>query len=61
MTGNSSSAVKQQRHVSRDGLDLFPTPPWAVRGFIKHMLPEIEGAKVWEPAAGKERMASNRA
>ena len=56
MTGNSSSAVKQQRHVSRDGLDLFPTPPWAVRGFIKHMLPEIEGAKVWEPAAGKGHM-----
>ena len=56
MSGNTSSAVMQRRHVSRDGLDLFPTPPWAVRGFIHHMLPKIIGKKVWEPAAGKGHM-----
>ena len=56
MAGNKSSAVMQQRHVSRDGLDLFPTPPWATRGFIDHMLPEIRGRKVWEPAAGRGHM-----
>lgn len=51
--GNTSSAVRQQRHVDRSGLDLFPTPPWALRGFLHYFLPDIAGKKVWEPAAGK--------
>ena len=29
MTGNLSSAVRQQRHEPPDSLDDFPTPPWA--------------------------------
>ena len=50
---NTSSAVMQQRHVDRSGLDLFPTPPWAGRGFLHYMVPDISGKKVWDPAAGK--------
>jgi len=38
MTQNISSAVMQQRIEPHDSLDDFPTPPWATRAVIKHIL-----------------------
>lgn len=39
MTGqNTSSAVMQQRIEAHDSLDDFPTPPWATRALIRHVL-----------------------
>ena len=62
--GNTSSAVMQQRNKPRnDGLDDFPTPPWATRALIEHVLGAdvgVEGLKtesVWEPACNRGYMA----
>jgi hypothetical protein len=38
MTQNTSSAVMQQRKEARDSLDDFPTPPWATRALLRHVL-----------------------
>lgn len=38
MTQNTSSAVMQQRTEAHDSLDDFPTPPWATRALIEHVL-----------------------
>lgn len=40
-------------------LSLFPTPPWATRALIKHVLPpdELRGTHIWEPAAGLGHMS----
>lgn len=35
---NTSSAVMQQRSEAHDSLDDFPTPPWATRALIEHVL-----------------------
>ncbi len=37
MTQNTSTAVMNRRIEAPDSLDLFPTPPWAVRAFCEHM------------------------
>lgn len=41
-------------------LDFFPTPPWATRAFIRHMLQPLAGdlsrASAWDPAAGEGHM-----
>ena len=37
-------------------LDYFPTPPWATRALLEFLAP-LDGATVWEPAAGKRHMA----
>jgi hypothetical protein len=63
--GNTSSAVMQQRNKPRnDGLDDFPTPPWATRALIEHVLaPPVTGLDyfkdltVWEPACNRGFMA----
>lgn len=63
--GNTSSAVMQQRNKPRnDGLDDFPTPPWATRALIEHVLkPPTSGLHyfkdltVWEPACNRGYMA----
>jgi hypothetical protein len=63
--GNTSSAVMQQRNKPRnDGLDDFPTPPWATRALIEHVLaPPVTGLdyfkdlSVWEPACNRGYMA----
>lgn len=43
------------------GRDLYPTPPWATRALLAHVLPTIGvdtlGATVWEPCAGLGHMA----
>lgn len=62
--GNTSSAVMQQRNKPRnDGLDDFPTPPWATRALVEHVLGAdigVQGLKsesVWEPACNRGYMA----
>lgn len=41
-----------------DSLDYFPTPPWATRALVAHVLPHraLAGATVWEPACGQGHM-----
>lgn len=51
-------AVMAQRQTSTEGLDFFPTPPWATRA----LMPVIGYGKrtlgtCWEPAAGGGHMA----
>ncbi len=40
-------------------LNYFPTPPWATRALLEHVIPDAGGddSMVWEPAAGQGHMA----
>lgn len=38
MSQNTSSAVMQQRREPADSLDFFPTPPWATRALVEHVI-----------------------
>jgi hypothetical protein len=38
MKQNTSHAVMAQRAEAKDSLDNFPTPPWATRALIEHVL-----------------------
>ena len=57
---NVSHAVMAQRSEAPDSLDFFPTPPWATRALINHILAPLDIAVpaeiVAEPAAGKGHM-----
>lgn len=55
MGQNTSSAVMQQRAEPRDALDDFPTPPWAGRALMEHVLPVWKhgGFTLWEPAVNR--------
>ncbi len=68
---NRSSAVMAQRVEAADSLDDFPTPPWATRALMEHVLiPHVEPIQeavtetrfsetsVWEPAANRGHMAA---
>lgn len=61
MTALASRAVMQRRHEAPDSLDFFPTPPWATRAFIAHVLKPKLGAHrndvILEPACGEGHMA----
>ena len=60
MTQNTSHAVMAQRVEALDSLDDFPTPPWATRALIEHVIqPEDDGARLTalEPACGRGHMA----
>jgi hypothetical protein len=64
MAQNTSSAVMQQRHEAPDSLDDFPTPCWATRALLSHIIgPEIGGVELlkaqtcWEPACNRGFMA----
>lgn len=57
MSANTSSAVMAQRQHPADDLDFFPTPPWGTRALWTHVLPDLSGAVVWEPACGRGHMA----
>lgn len=56
---NTSHAVMAQRHEAGDSLDDFPTPPWATRALIEHVVgkQEVEGLHCLEPACGRGYMA----
>jgi hypothetical protein len=57
---NRSHAVMAQRHEAANSLDDFPTPPWATRALIEHVLGRggVEGLTCLEPACGRGHMAT---
>lgn len=47
-----------QNRNTGGGDEDFPTPPWATRAFVRHILPDdLSGMTVWEPAANRGHMA----
>ena len=57
---NISHAVMAQRHEGKDSLDDFPTPPWATRALIRHVIEPggfTDQLSVLEPACGAGHMA----
>lgn len=55
-----STSVAARRNAPRDGLDDYPTPPWATRILTLWALPvlgiDLCGKSVWEPAANRGYM-----
>lgn len=59
MAQNTTHAVMSQRTEHRDSLDNFPTPPWATRALIEHVI-GVDLARdqtVLEPACGEGYMS----
>lgn len=56
---NTSHAVMAQRVEAKDSLDDFPTPPWATRALLEHVLNGLPLAAqtCWEPACGRGHMS----
>jgi hypothetical protein len=57
---NTSHAVMAQRSEAKDSLDDFPTPPWATRALIEHVLRSKSGLRKYtclEPACGAGHMS----
>ena len=57
---NTSHAVMAQRVEPKDSRDDFPTPPWATRGLIEHVIgPKMlfERQTCLEPACGAGHMS----
>lgn len=56
---NTSHAVMAQRHEPADSPDDFPTPPWATRALIEHVVGAdvVRGLSCLEPACGRGYMA----
>lgn len=57
---NTSHAVMAQRAEPKDSPDDFPTPPWATRGLIEHILGDkvaLASQVCLEPACGAGHMA----
>ena len=57
---NTSHAVMAQRVEAADSLDDFPTPPWATRALLEHVVSKRSGLKhlsCLEPACGAGHMA----
>jgi hypothetical protein len=58
---NKSHAVMAQRTEASDSLDDFPTPPWATRALIEHVLNDgassLNRLSCLEPACGSGHMA----
>lgn len=61
-----SHAVVARRHESKDSLDDFPTPPWATRALIRHIIGpygvgqrprDLDMLQVWEPSCNRGYMA----
>lgn len=66
MSQNTSTAVMQRRVAGTNGLDFYPTPPWATRALMEHViLPHlglvgrlrVKEMTCWEPAVGHGDMA----
>ena len=67
MSQNTSSAVMQQRSEPHDSLDDFPTPPWATRALMEHVIIpsmvsptarlRLRTTRVREPSANRGYMA----
>lgn len=57
---NTSHAVMSQRVEAKDSPDDFPTPPWATRAFLEHIIDDKESfaeQSCLEPACGAGHMA----
>lgn len=58
---NKSHAVMAQRTEEADSLDDFPTPPWATRALLEHVIgggtPSLAQLTCLEPACGVGHMA----
>ena len=56
---NTSHAVMAQRVEPSDSPDDFPTPPWATRALLEHVLDtsSLSGLSCLEPACGAGHMA----
>jgi hypothetical protein len=58
---NTSTAVMQRRAEPHNSLDDFPTPPWATRAMLVHVLKPMETdlskLTAWEPACNRGYMA----
>lgn len=60
---NGGRALMGSRVEPDDSLDYFPTPPWATRALLEHVLPTlgVVGHKrlgtAWEPACGEGHIA----
>jgi len=57
-----SSAVMARRVEPPNSLDFFPTPPWATRALMEHVLLPLRLSRrqeghVWEPACGEGHMS----
>ena len=52
-------AVGAKRYGSKDGLEDFPTPPWATRALMEHVSSKdrVRDQSVWEPAANRGYMS----
>ena len=56
---NMSHAVMAQRNEAQNSLDNFPTPPWATRALLEHVIKQkyINELNCLEPACGAGHMA----
>jgi hypothetical protein len=56
---NTTHAVMSQRIEASDSLDDFPTPPWASRALIEHIIGKkgLCNMSAWEPACGRGYMS----
>ncbi|MBN8955120.1 MAG: hypothetical protein J0H17_00695, partial [Rhizobiales bacterium] len=56
---NGARAIMGSRQEPDDSLDYFPTPPWATRALLEHVLPQYASwnSSVWEPACGEGHIA----
>lgn len=56
-------SIAHSRVEPAESLDFFPTPPWATRAFVEHVLVHLERRNhcqfqvCWEPACGEGHMA----
>lgn len=59
MAQNTSHAVMAQRFEPKDSPDDFPTPPWATRALIEHVIgrEKVVGMDCLEPACGRGYMS----
>ena len=55
MQPNENYAVAARRVTSTDPVDDFPTPPWATRALLEHVIKPR--GRVWEPACGRGYMS----
>jgi hypothetical protein len=57
-------AIAHRRVEPDDSRDFFPTPPWATRAFVEHVLTHLDRRghcqfqSAWEPACGEGHMSS---
>lgn len=56
---NTSHAVMAQRHEAADSPDDFPTPPWATRALVEHVVGagDVKSMSCLEPACGRGYMS----